>query len=139
MQCSRCYHCSMTTDPGVLTPTSVNSPAISGTNVNGPLPGIFHNFANVIRDLLAAHVFPNENAKLSAMRAVDAFEKANVPVNAFLNREGDRAPVEDVSKRVPPGGNVAVVLPQSTPAIDYDRLAAALMAAQTSSQNAGGQ
>jgi len=87
-------------------------------------------FFNTLRDLMHRVTYHDESQREAALSTVDQYEKHVIGASDLrqLVSETDRAPVEDVSKRVPASGN----LPQTAPAqnIDYARLAAAIVAAQ---------
>lgn len=108
----------------VLAPTAMTAPESSSA----------HGYYNVIRDLIRRVGYHNENQVLTALQAVDAHEKHQVSQGdlRLLANENEPAPYEDVSKRTPPAGYVAPV--PAGPAIDYNALAAALVAAQQQAQ-----
>lgn len=89
-----------------------------------------HDFFNVIKDVIhRASVFHDEDDLKKAMNAVDVFEKRFLKNDhQHVTSEDDRAPHEDVSQRIPPQTG-AVTVPAGAPAIDYNKLAQALMAA----------
>jgi hypothetical protein len=90
-------------------------------------------FAQVIKELIHAvpAAFPSENLQYQAVRVVDDYVKAHVSRSALpaLADGNQRAPLEDVTQRIPPQGS-GYIVPSSTPAIDYDRLAAAIVRQQ---------
>lgn len=90
-----------------------------------------HAFFNILRDVVGGlHVYPSEGALDSALNAITEFERTLLsgPIHRVV-QETDLAPKEDVTKRIPPqvGMNVA---PVAGPAIDYNKLAAAIVAMQ---------
>lgn len=104
----------------VVTPASVASPAsVAVVNLGEVLKEVVSNLPMA---------FPHENNVLDALNAIDAFVATSVPKGEVAAAKPDetRAAVEDVSKRIPPGG--APVAPG--PSIDYAALARAIMAEQ---------
>lgn len=101
--------------------------------IAGQVPSAVYKFGQVLKEIIHAvpTAFSNENDLLAALTTLDDFVKAFVPVSnlAALADVAARAPIEDVSKRTPPAG-VSYSIPSNTPAIDYDKLAAALVRAQ---------
>lgn len=99
-----------------------------------------YKFAQVMKELIVAspHAFNSENDQLGALAAVDSFVKALVPNSArrALADVPSRAQVEDVSKRVPPAGAGYSLPYAGNAAIDYDKLAAAIVRAQAELANA---
>lgn len=96
------------------------------------VPSAAYGIAQVLKDLIhSSRAFHSENQVLEAYKAVDTFMKAFVPASALsaLMTGDERASIEDVSKRIPPQG-VAFSVPTNVPAIDYDKLAAAMVRAQ---------
>lgn len=86
-----------------------------------------HAYFNVIREILHKIGYHTEGELLSALNAVHAYERKQVSAGDLrqVSSENDRAAIEDVSKRVAPGG--ALPNPVRTPEpIDYNQLAAAL-------------
>jgi hypothetical protein len=87
----------------------------------------------VLKDVLhAVPVYKNETQVLSAVTTVENFVKSFIKpseVPAVATGE-ERASVEDVSQRTPPPGMVGAPGPVNTLAIDYDKLAQALIRAQ---------
>lgn len=128
----------MTTAAGAVAPTQPVQGVVlrPGTNdLINPESTATHRFLTVIEDLVRGHAYHSEQQKLDALSAVDAFRRHAVD-SADRHRvvtEDDAAPVEDVRLRVAPGGAPAVV-PAGAPAIDYNALAAALIAAQKAAQ-----
>lgn len=99
-----------------------------------------YKFAQVMKEIIVAspHAFQSENQQLEALAAVDSFLSALVPNSArrALADIPARAPVEDVSKRVPPAGAGYSLPYAGNAAIDYDKLAAAIVRAQYAQANA---
>lgn len=96
------------------------------------VPSAAFAIGQVLRDLIhSSGAFKSENQILEAYKAVDTFMKAFIPASALpaLMTGDERAPVEDVSKRIPPQG-IAFSTPTNVPAIDYDKLALAMVRAQ---------
>lgn len=113
-------------------------PYVQGTIVPDPSQHVIaagdikaHGFFNVIRDLLtASNLYHNEGALGAAIEAVTAFEKHILEgSHRSVIQEHDVAPKEDVSQRVAPQVGTAVAVPSST-GLDYNRLAAAIVALQ---------
>lgn len=75
--------------------------------------------------------FLTEDGLRLAEQAVTDWVAAMVPGAAMnaLDTQDYRAAREDVAQRIPPGGPPVVITSQ--PAIDYDKLAAAIIAAQS--------
>jgi hypothetical protein len=95
---------------------------------NGQQSAVAH-LGEVIKDLIhRSGTYLTESALHDAENVVTAWVNAHVPGSAMraLATGDERAAPEDVSLRVPPGGLIA--RPPAAPPIDYDRLAAALMA-----------
>lgn len=93
-------------------------------------------FFNVIRDVVHKSLYHNENDRLAALSAIDGYEKHVIPAadQAYVVGESDRAPVEDVTLRKPATAPLAA----AGQAIDYARLAAAIVAAQAAQASAAG-
>jgi hypothetical protein len=124
----------------------MNSPAvyqgIQGTVVPAPHVSAPHSYAardffETIRDLIHRAGFHNESEVQSAISAVDGYEKHVIGGDLpHVASETDRAPVEDVTLRVPLQPGLPAVAPAQ--AIDYARLAAAIVAAQAAQAASGG-
>lgn len=121
-----CYTSGMTSQAiepsGVVRPAAIASGNHSAT----------HALGQVLMDLVhRAGVYTSETDLHAAEAVVSAWVKSVVPLSAVaaLVTGDERAPKEDVTKRVPPGGLPAIPV-TTAPAIDYDRLADALLAAQ---------
>lgn len=117
---------------------STNLPALSGTVV--PQSDVAdehaHKFFNVVRNLLhSSHAFHSESDLDEALNSVNAFERHFLagPLSRQVS-EDDRAPKEDVTQRVPPPTGAVVVPPSAGPAIDYNKLAAAMFELQQQHQ-----
>lgn len=98
----------------------------------GPVHATTHRLGELLKDVFRrSGTFHTESALHEAEAVVDAWVKAIIPSAAMraLSTGEQSAPREDVTKRTPPGGP-AVVVAQAAPGIDYDKLAAALLAAQ---------
>src|SRR5215469_8102803 len=111
--------------PGaVLTPTQVVSAQAN----------LAHQFFNVVRHLIEhAGAYRNESTQTDHLAVVQRYENAltSPAERRQLLSEDDRAPREDVTQRTPfPGsGGVPAVAPAAA-AIDYNKLAAAIVAQQ---------
>lgn len=118
----------MSTPAGALAPTVIPGEVVTPAAVVGPQAFPTHNYLNVMRDLVRGRVFHNEEDVRTALATIDTYEKRLLSSDhQHVLSEDDAAPHEDVSQRIPPRG--APVVPSSAPAIDYNKLAAALMAA----------
>lgn len=117
---------------------------LQGTIVPGP-PGpsghpasaadlAAHEFFNVLRHVVRHVPHLNEDALDTALRVVDDYESRSLdgPIQHVI-AETDHAKREDVSKRVAPQTGTALA-PVAGPALDYNKLAAALLAAQAQAQ-----
>lgn len=121
------------TEPPIIPGEVVRiSDAITATQVMDPISMAAHKFGNTLRHLiLNTHgVFKTEGAMRDALDAITAFETHLIPPRDrnLVRSDTDMAPVEDVTKRVPPRGATPPQPPG--PAIDYAALAQALIAAQ---------
>lgn len=124
-----CYHIAMSTPTGALAPTVIPGEVVAPAAVIGPNAFPTHNYLNVVRDLVSGRKYHNEDDVRTALAAVDEYEKRMLAADhRHVLSEDDAAPHEDVSQRIPPRGSAPVV-PATAPAIDYNKLAAALMAA----------
>ena len=128
----------MTTQPGGYAPaTVIQGEVITPSAVLDPKSMPAHNFAEVIRHLISRvpGVYKAEADMQTALDAVDAFERSFVPMQdrKHVVQETDMAGREDVSKRIPPRTGYAPV-PAAGPAIDYNALAKAILAAQQQMQ-----
>lgn len=125
------YDVPMSEQPsGALTPTYSTEPAqwVNPSRVIDAQSVVAHNFFNTLREITRNYRhWPTENHKLAAIESVNAYEKhtLNGRVSDVVT-EDDHAPVEDVSKRRPPPGSGLPVNVVQGPAIDYNKLAAAL-------------
>lgn len=118
----------MSTPAGALAPTVIPGEVVTPAAVVGPQAFPTHNFLNVIRDLVSGRVYHNEDDLKAALDTVNVYEKRLLSSDhQHVLSEFDAAPHEDVSQRIPPRG--APIVPAAAPAIDYNKLAAALMAA----------
>lgn len=132
----------MTVTPGVLSPAYTATQPVAGTVVQptaiaGPKPSAVVALGELLKDVLhKTGVFHHESQLDSAMNVIDDFVRAfatPAELRAVLTGE-QRAAKEDVSLREPPGGRVQVVHAPAGPAIDYERLAAAIHARMVASQ-----
>lgn len=123
-----------------IEPSGVSSPAptvVNPTAMAGPVHSATWALGEVLKEIIhKGGVYLTENALHEAEAIVSAWVKSVVPLSAVaaLSTGDERAPREDVSKRIPPGGLPAIPVVTTAPAIDYDRLAEALLAAQQRSQ-----
>lgn len=120
------------TTPAVIAGV-LSKPPAEPSAIAGQTPSAVFKLGQVLKEIIHAlpAAFAGENDVLAAINDVDTFIKAFVPAAALpaLMTGDQRAPVEDVSKRIPPQG-VAYVVPANVPVIDYDRLAMAMVRAQ---------
>jgi hypothetical protein len=130
------YDNDMSTPAGALSPTVIPGEVVTPAAVVGPLAFPGHAFFNTVRHVITrSGTFHGEDELKNALHSVDAYEKAILKADhKHVQSEDDFAPHEDVSLRVPPRTGYAPV-PTGAPAIDYNRLAAALMAAGFGQQN----
>lgn len=122
------------TTPAVQDRAVVSGEVVTPTAIAGRLESAAFGLAQVLKQIIhGSHgVFHTENQLLEALAAVDKYVAATVPASmlrALVTGE-ERAPHEDVSKRVPPGGVSIAQQRASVPAIDYDLLAQAMVRAQ---------
>lgn len=107
------------------------TPTLYPTAVSGPQSAAIHGLGEVLKTIIhSSHYFPTENQVDAAMAAVDKWVNTSVKsheLGAILTGE-ERAPKEDVTKRIPPGGPMPTA--QVGPQIDYRQLAEAIIAAQ---------
>ena len=129
----------MTTPAGLVPrntiPGQVVTPDVSA--VIDPKSAGVHALVTVLHHLIQySGAYHSESDQLEALDALRAFEKSQVTsaVRASLNElKPLPAEVEDVTQRVPPGA----VAPQpliASGGIDYNKLAAAMIAAQAAAQ-----
>lgn len=116
------------------TPTlAIQGEVVQPSAVASPQAAAAFNLGQVLKEIIHAipAAFSSENQVLAAFTAIDDFIKAFVTRSALpaLADGTQRAPMEDVSKRIPPAGT-AFSVPTNIPAIDYDKLAAAMVRAQ---------
>jgi hypothetical protein len=108
-------------DSGVVVPSAIAQAKPSATFALG----------GILRKLIDHSLaFASENAKLAAHQVVDDFINSHVgfqEMQALATGE-ERAPVEDVTKRVAPGGAPQLQLPSAP--LDYTKLAQAILAEQ---------
>lgn len=124
------YDIDMSTPAGAVAPYTIPGEVVTPAAVVGPLAFPAHAFLNTLRSVISrSGAFHGEDELRSALSSVDNYEKAILKNDhKHVLTEDDHAPYEDVSLRIPPRtGNAPV--PIGAPAIDYNRLAAALMAA----------
>jgi hypothetical protein len=118
----------------------VQGQVISPSAVANATQSAAFELGQVIKTLVAgsSHAFHSENEVLDAHRKIDTYVRAHVPVSAraALADGTQTAPVEDVSKRPAPAGAGYIMPSPNAPAIDYDRLAAAIVRAQLAEQAA---
>lgn len=121
------------TTPAVQDRQVVSGEVVTPTAIAGRLESAAFGLAQVLKAIVhGSHgVFHTENQVIDALAAIDKYVAATVPASmlrALVTGE-ERAPVEDVSKRVPPGG-VQIAQRTAVPQIDYDLLAQAMVRAQ---------
>jgi hypothetical protein len=121
----------MSTSTGAVAPHTIPGEIVTPDAVLDPKSVPAHNFFNVMRDLIGMTPYHTEGQKNKALDAVDAFENRFVPVQdrQHVLTETDPAGREDVSLRPVPA-NSGFPAPVAGPAIDYNRLAAAIVAMQ---------
>src|SRR5713101_2956653 len=126
----------MSMQPGSALTRTIPGEVITPDAVLDPASVPAHAFFNVMRDLVHRAVYHTELEKNAALDVVDTFERRFIPVQdrKYVVLETDMAGREDVSQRVPPRGGHAP-LPSNVPVIDYARLAAAIVAAQSQRDN----
>lgn len=115
------------TNPVVIEPSQVRQPSAMA----GPVHSATFKLGEILKDVLRkSGSYHNETDLHAALNAVDTWVRSIVPLSAHpaLADGMQSAPHEDVTKRIPPGGMPAII--STAPAIDYDRLAAAILAAQ---------
>lgn len=124
------YDIGMSTPAGAPAPYTIPGELVTPAAIVGPLAFPAHAFLNTMRQVISkSAVFHSEDELNAALQSVTNYEKAILKNDhQHVLSEEDHAPREDVSKRIPPRGSYAPV-PTGAPAIDYNRLAAALMAA----------
>jgi hypothetical protein len=131
------YTAVMSTPGGAVAPyTSGSPPSPSGviepTAVSTPRSAAVHALGGVLKTMIHnGRMFVNEKDIDDAMNVVDTFVGAFVPgaeLPALLTG-AERAVREDVSQRIPPGGAPAPAA-YAGPAIDYAKLAEAIVAVQ---------
>lgn len=113
--------------------------AISPTRIAAPSASPAHQFFNVVRDLIKRTTYHTEGEALDALSAVSAYEKQVITAGDLrqVSTDNDPAPVEDVSQRKAP--NQAAPQHTAVAPIDYNQLAAALIAAQQAAQGVTSQ
>lgn len=110
--------------------TVVPGAVVEPTALVGPKDEAVHDMAVLLKQLVSnSGAFHSEKDIEAAMRTVDNWATAHVPHSVretLLVEKPGRAPMEDVSKRIP----ATVGLPQAVgnQLIDYNKLAAAIAA-----------
>lgn len=91
-----------------------------------------HDFFGVIKKLVHSAGFHNQADVENALNAINAYEQHVISPSdrRMVVQEGDPAPLEDVTQRRPASAPAAVIA-QSPGQIDYAKLAAAIVAAQS--------
>lgn len=125
--------------PRTVVPGSVVEP----TAIVGPKDEALHDMANVVKELVVkSHAFHSEKDVEAALKSVDNWVNAHVPptvLHTLRTEKPGRAPIEDVTKRVPAYAGLPQVA--GSQLIDYNKLAAAIaahmQAAQVSPANEG--
>jgi hypothetical protein len=122
-------------NPNMSTPVNGLEPylgqVVEPSATAGPGPAAAHGLGTVLLDLVyRSGSYHSESDQDAAADAVHKWVNSQVSASEkrALNTDATRAPKEDVSLRVPPGGYVPAVV-TATPAIDYDKLAQALVRA----------
>lgn len=134
------YYCRMDPQGGAVAPFQPGGaavPVVSPTAIaSGKSTAVFA-FADVLKTVVHAlpMAFHSESGIEAADAAIDAYVGAHVPaseMSAILTGD-ERAPKEDVSLRIPPGGGVqGQVL--TGPVLDYAKLARAILMEQAKMQ-----
>lgn len=110
---------------------------IAPTRMTAPHAAPAHAFFNTVRDLVVSHGYHTEQGRLDALASIDRYEKQVISSGDLQQvfSENDRAPYEDVRLRKGPsnGQPAPVMVPGG---IDYNLLAAALIAAQQAQMQA---
>lgn len=118
----------------------VQGQVISPSAVANATQSAAFELGQVIKSLVngSPHAFHSETDALAAHASIDRYVKAHVPVSAraALADGTQAAPFEDVSKRPAPASAGYLMPTPNAPAIDYDRLAAAIVRAQLAEQAA---
>lgn len=123
--------------PSVLSGQVVSGPVITPSAVAGPKAAAVHALGEVLKTMIhMSHYFATENLQDAALVTVDKFVGAFTTSSELsaIKTGDERAAKEDVTKRIPPGG--AMQMPSNAPAIDYMKLAEAIVAVQQRSQQA---
>lgn len=113
-------------EPGVVAPSAVSSGTQSAS----------YKLGSVLLEIVhRAGIYARESDLHAAEQVVRDWVRAMASsgLSALVTGE-ERAPIEDVSKRTPPGGFVPVPAAAPQPSIDYDKLAAALMRQRDAAQ-----
>lgn len=121
----------MSTPQGAVAP--YQGEVIQPTKVTGPADRILHEFVTVVETLVRnSPAFHTEEEILTALRSLNAYRKHILGGNvASVVQEGEIAHVEDVSKRIPPGGSQVRTAPSNPYSnLDYRKLAEAMLAVQ---------
>lgn len=130
----------MTTPAGAVAPSQPVQGVVLRPGANdliNPESTATHRFLSVIEELVRRSAYHSEQQKLDALDAVAAFRRHAIDTadHHRVVSEDDPAPVEDVRLRRGPDGTPPAP-PAGAPAIDYNALAAALIAAQRAAQQA---
>lgn len=123
----------MSTPGGAVAPYDASAGAVSPSGYIKPQSVAVAKFAQVMRDILGVvQVYHNEADLDQAHRTITEYIKqmTDPADRSRLVSEGDQAPKEDVSERVPPTNRGPATAPAGFGPIDYNKLAAALVAAQ---------
>lgn len=121
--------------PYVPTPLgTVQGEVVQPTAIASGKESAVHGLAQVLGRIIdgSPSAFHGENLRLQAHAAVNQWVNSHVTQSGLraLRTGDERAPIEDVSQRVPPP-QVTFGTPVNTqPGIDYDRLAAAIVRQQ---------
>jgi hypothetical protein len=128
----------MTMQAGLAPRSVVTGQVVEPTAYVDPKSVTVHSLADVLRTLVHRSVgaFHTEADQDKAMKAINDWERQQLnasSLRALLEENPGRAEKEDVSLRIPPN-NVAPTAVQGQP-IDYNKLAAAIVAAQQAAMN----
>lgn len=121
----------MSTPGGVVATTQGTTKTVEPSAVSDGQSSAVFALGQVLKTVLhKMPIFSVESDLDNAINVVDKWVSAFVPGSAMaaLVTGDERAPKEDVSQRIPPGGPVANIY--SGPQLDYAKLAQAILAAQ---------
>lgn len=113
-------------------PGVISGDVVQPARVISPRTAAARALSAVLKTVVSASTaFRSESDVLDALSAIDKFAEAfaDQPLSHAV-QETDPAKTEDVSKRKPPAGSVPASPATPVPVIDYNALAAAMIAAQ---------